>query len=315
MNKCDISVVVPVYNEVGNLALLSQKIKEALLELGRGFEIIFVNDGSTDGSSRLLEEIRDSQQNIIIIDLFRSNGKAAALEQGFKIIKGEYVVIIDSDLQYDPGDIPALIHEMEKGADVVSAKRIQRSDSGSTIRFSGIFNKLLRFICRLPIEDYFSGLKCFRKDVLDYVSLDGNLIRFISVFAYHEGFKVVEVPLKHYERIHGSSRNSFGGRILLALLDLLVVLTMFTLNKHRMYFFGLGGYLLLGLGTILLFICFMLVEPGKAAFNNPIGIIGIVMSFISIQILILKKLWDEYFTRYQEGYSKRMRNVKSISKS
>lgn len=314
MNQCIISVIIPVYNEEKNLPPLAQRLHKTLSEFGQSFQIIFINDASTDNSKKVLEEIRDSQPHIILIDVFKNNGKAAALEQGFKIAQGKYLIVIDADLQYDPEDIPILIQEMEKGADVVSARRVERFDSGTTIQFSRVYNQILRLICGIHIHDYFSGFKCFRKSVLDYLDQKGNLIRFISLFAFREGFKVVEVPLKHHQRVYGASRYSFRGRVLLALSDILIVVSMFTLNQSRMYFFRVNSFLLLSFGVTVLFIDFLVVGV-EAAFTNIPGIIGIVLAFLGIQFLFFKKIWDAFFIRYQEGIGHRARNVKSITRS
>lgn len=315
MNKPEISVIVPVYNEEENLTLLSKKIRESLQEFRRSFEVIFVNDGSTDSSCKVLDGICEGNKDVTIINLIKNYGKAAALEQGFKIARGEYIVTIDSDLQYDPKDIPVLIRALENGADVASVKRINRVDPKSTIAFSKVYNILLRLVCGLPFDDYFSGFRCYKKYVLDYLNLNGNLIRFIPVFAFREEFKVVEIPLKHYERIHGVSKYDFSKRFLLAFLDIIVVLTMYTLNKSRMFFLGMGSLVLLGVGTTVLTLNFIFCGPEKTVFTNSFGVAGIIVTFISVQIFILKKLWDAYFVRYHEGYEIRERNVKNITKS
>jgi glycosyltransferase involved in cell wall biosynthesis len=315
MNKLEISVIVPVYNEEENITLLFKKIRESLLEFRKSFEVIFVNDGSTDSSCKVLAGICEGNQDVTVIDLIKNYGKAAALEQGFKTARGEYIVTIDSDLQYDPKDIPVLIRALEKGADVASVKRINRLDPMSTIAFSKVYNTLLRIVCGLPFDDYFSGFRCYKKYVLDYLNLNGNLIRFIPVFAFREGFKVVEIPLKHYPRIHGVSKYDFSKRFLLALLDIIVVLTMYTLNKNRMFFLGMGSLILLGVGITVLTLSFLLCGPEKSVLTNPFGVAGIIVTFLSVQTLILKKLWDAYFVRYHEGHEIRERNVKNISKS
>jgi len=158
IRDCEISVVVPAFNEEKNIKPLFQRLNKCLCEFGKVFEIIFVNDGSRDGSEIELRDIHREHDNVVVINLVMNAGKAAALEQAFRVVRGEYVVIIDADLQHEPEDIPKLVRKVQEGFDVASGKRIHRMDPKGKMITSRLFNILMRWMTGLKFEDYFSGL-------------------------------------------------------------------------------------------------------------------------------------------------------------
>lgn len=312
MKECIISVLVPLYNEAENLKPLFQRINESLSEFGRDFEVIFVNDGSSDDSEELLVEIQRSHDNVTVINFFKNMGKAVALEQGFEIANGRYVVIIDSDLQHDPEDIPLLIKKMDEGFDVVSGKRINRQDSNGKIITSRIFNIIVRLIAGLRLDDYFSGLKCFNAGVINFLALYGDLYRFAEVFAFRRGFRVTEIPVAHHHRAHGSSKYSPMGRLRRAINDLIVLLFTITFSRRRAYRVGMAGFLALGVGVTLLFISICILVFGKGSINPACATAGLLMSFIGIQALLVKKIADNFIAHHHREYAYRKRNIRSI---
>lgn len=308
----DISIVTPVYNEEKNIEEHFSQINSVLSGFNRSFEVIFVNDGSIDGSERILRELHNKQANIVIINLFRKKGKAAALEVGIEYAQGQCVVIIDSDLQYSASDIPQMIKELDNGYDLVSGKRVVRGDPRSIIITSGIFNLIMRKLTGLNFVDYFSGLKCFKRDVINYLSLYGDLYRFAAVYAFKQGFKVKEIPVKHYSRKHGNSKYGSISRFNMAFLDILTVLLTVTINPDRVYYIGLLGSLALSIGTIFLFKA-LLFSFQQMLFLSRDGLIfGIVLIFLGIQALILKKISKDYFDRHQSERVRRKSNLRNI---
>lgn len=308
----DISIITPLYNEERNIEEQFNHINRALSELGRSFEVIFVNDGSTDGSAKILAKLHNEHKNVTIINLYRKKGKAAALEVGIEFAKGKYIATMDSDLQYDAHDIPPMIRELDKGYDFVSGRRIEREDSKIVIVTSRIFNMIMRSMTRLNFVDYFSGLKCFNRDVIDYLSLYGDLYRFASVYAFKQGFKVTEIPIKHYHRTRGISKYNTIKRLGMALLDIIVVLFTVTFNQNRIYYIGVCGLLLLSAGIVFLFSPALFSYNQELVLSGHISPIGIVLIFFGIQALILKKMSKDYFDRHQKEYFKRKTNVKNI---
>ncbi|MBP7653671.1 glycosyltransferase [Candidatus Dependentiae bacterium] len=309
--EIEISVVSPLHNESLNLKEHFKSIEKSLSEFGRSFEIIFINDGSTDSSEKEIFELYNENSNVTAINLYKKNGKAAALETGFEYAKGKYIVIIDSDLQYDPSDIPSMILELENGFDVISGKRISREDNKSVIVTSLIFNSIIRKLSGLNFRDFFSGLKCFKKEVIDYLSLYGDLYRFAVVFAHKQNFSVKEMPVKHYRRNLGESKYSFFKRSGMAILDIMTILLTITFNENLAYYAGLAGSLLFSCGSFFIFAAFIL-NARIINFDSILFYLGIITIFISIQLLLLKKISFDFFYRHRKDLTKRKRNIKNI---
>jgi len=312
MNDTVISVVVPIYNEENNIRPLFERIQKALIDLGKTFEIILVNDASTDGSGPLLEELQRSHRGVVVIHLFKRSGKAVALERGFDVIKGEYVVTIDADLQHDPEDIPQLIQKMEEGYDVVSGKRMDRHDSVGKIVTSRIFNILMRLVTGLRFDDYFSGLKCFRVNVIRFLALYGDLYRFAAVFAYKEGFRVIEIPTAHHKRASGKSKYSPLMRFNRAVQDLITVMFSITFSRKRVYYLGVLGLFLISVGLVLIMVAFYVWGIRAVAFEYVYGTYGIILIFLGLQAILIKSVADRFYERHFEEFQHRKRNVKSI---
>ncbi|MFP4473455.1 MAG: glycosyltransferase family 2 protein [Candidatus Omnitrophota bacterium] len=313
MSKVFISVVVPAYNEEKNLPLLFDKLKRTLEDLGRSFEIIFVNDASEDSTEQVLTEIQQANEGVILINLSKRSGKAVALERGFELVRGDCVVIIDADLQHDPADIPKLIQKINEGYDVVSGKRMNRDDPRGKLVTSRLFNMLMRLITGLNIDDYFSGLKCFRLNVIRFLALYGDLYRFAAVFAFKEGFKVAEIPVTHYSRAHGKSTYSKVARFRLAVRDLIAVMFSITLSRKRVYVLGVLGLLFLSAGLTLVFVtCYQ--HGFKDPFQYFYGFLGLCLLFLGAQALIIKRVADDFYVKHYDEFKHRQRNVRSVLK-
>ncbi len=236
-----VSVVVPLYNEAKNLEELAERCRASLQREGMAFELIFVNDGSTDESEDVLAGLHGDHACVSVVHLRTRTGKAGALEAGFRLVGGKYVVVIDSDLQHAPEDIPVIIKKLEDGYDVISGKRRDRQDASGKLMSSRLFNGLIRVMTGSRLEDLFSGLKGFRMDVVNGLRLYGDLYRFVPVLAARYGYRVREIPVGHFPRKHGESRYSSGARWRRALGDLAMVMFTVNLNPERLthlFFFG-----------------------------------------------------------------------------
>jgi len=312
LNKSAISIIIPLHNEAESLNELFNRIKSTCEKLSEDYQVIFVNDGSTDESEQILNELYQANDKIVVIHLFKCMGKAVALERGFDFVKGGYVIIMDGDLQYDPEDIPQLIDKMKEGYDVVSGMRVNRNDSKENIVTSRLFNVLMRFVTGLAFKDYFTGLKCFNMNVVKYLALYGDLYRFATVFAYRDGFKVTEIPINHHKRVHGQSNYTVFTRLKKGIMDLGTIFFTMIFSRKRMYYLGLVGLLLIALGSALFYFMFLFSFNGKSFDDILMVNLGLMCLFLGIQIRILNVLTNDFFFRHQEERSTRKNNIKEV---
>ena len=206
--QVQLSVIVPLYNEEANVAPLHGILSGALAPLAIGYELLFVNDGSADGTGAELERLALVDAHLIVVEHPNRRGKAVALHTALKRASGRFLLIIDGDLQYDPRDIPMLLDTLRAGADVVSGYRTDRQDPLARRLSSRAYNGLLNVLVVGSFQDHFSGIKAFRAEALDRMELDPDLIRFSLVVAKRRGLVVREVPVRHQRREAGAS--SYG---------------------------------------------------------------------------------------------------------
>jgi glycosyltransferase involved in cell wall biosynthesis len=279
-----ISVVVPCYNEQESLPELFDKLEAVMREMKCEYEYVFVDDGSTDRTVAVLRALRERSPRVNIVSFRRNQGKSAALSVGFQAVDGDYVVTMDADLQDDPAEIPALLHRLEAGADLVSGWKVNRQDPLSKTLPSRLFNRVTSIATGLRLHDFNCGLKMYRRDVTDAIRVYGELHRFIPALAAWEGFRVDEVPVKHYKRKYGHSK--YGARRFLnGFFDLIT--TMFVTRRalNPLHFFGRIAVLLfvVGLAPQLYFLVEWLM--GKGLHVRPVMLLGFVLIIVAIQIL------------------------------
>jgi dolichol-phosphate mannosyltransferase len=233
-----LSVIIPAKNEELNLPLLVAPLFSALRAIGRPFEAIVVNDGSTDGSLRVLRQLVACHPELRVIDLARNYGQTSAMMAGFTHARGDIIVPIDADLQNDPADIPLLLTKLEEGYDVVSGWRKERQDA--TIRrnlVSRVANVIISRLSGVRLHDYGCTLKAYRRDVIGPVRLYGEMHRFVPIYASWYGARIAEVPVNHHPRLHGKSHYGLE-RILKVLLDLIVLRFLERWLGKPIYIFG-----------------------------------------------------------------------------
>ena len=244
-----ISVIIPIYNEEENIKKLSESILEALLDID--FEVLFINDGSTDNSEKEIHSAIKNHSNMKLINLRRNYGQTAAMQAGFDHSKGDIVVPMDGDLQNDPKDIPILIDKINEGYDVVSGWRKNRSDKKFTrIIPSKIANGLISKISGLHLHDYGCTLKAYRKEIINDIKLYGEMHRFIPIYAAWEGGRVTELEVKHHARSAGKSKYGLS-RIPRVILDLLVIRFFDKSLDRPIHLFGQFGLLLFLIAFLL----------------------------------------------------------------
>jgi glycosyltransferase involved in cell wall biosynthesis len=282
----DLSLVIPVFNERQALEPLLREVEDACTGLGRRWEVVFVDDGSTDGSTELLEGLAREREPVRFVRLRRNFGKSAALRAGFDQTRGGVVVTLDGDGQDDPAEIPALVAQLEEGYDVVSGWKQQRRDPPLKRWGSRMFNRLTRRLSGVPLHDVNCGLKAYRGPAVRDLELYGEQHRFIPVLGFQRGWRVAERPVHHRSREHG--RSKFGlERYARGLLDLFGVLFIGRYQYRPLHLFGGAGLVSLLVG--LLICVYLTVEKlsGEAIGNRPLLVLGVLLILAGIQLFTL----------------------------
>lgn len=277
-----ISIIVPLLNEESSLSELTEMIYGALEEFS--FELIFVDDGSDDNSWNTILSLHNSYDHVKGIRFRRNRGKSDALQAGFDVAKGVYIVTMDADLQDDPREIPALIRMLKNGADLVSGWKKVRHDPLSKTVPSRFFNAVTRFTTGIKLHDFNCGLKAYRREVIEHIYLYGEMHRYVPLLAKWKGFGNIEEKIvKHHPRKHGKTK--FGvSRFLNGFLDLLTLLFVNRYMRQPMHFFGLFGVLFLAVGSgISLYLAYIKIFLGEPLANRPLLFLGILLIMVGVQ--------------------------------
>jgi glycosyltransferase involved in cell wall biosynthesis len=287
-----LSILIPVFNEEGNLSLLYEKLVTALKKFEGLYEVIFVDDGSSDGTLEILLDLRERNPNVKIISFTRNFGQTAALSAGIDFSKGDILIPMDADLQNDPEDILSLLQKIEEGYDVVSGWRKDRKDPFLKRRLpSLIANKLISWMGGVHLHDYGCTMKAYRRDILKNIRLYGEMHRFIPIYAQWIGARVSEIPVRHFQRGSGASKYGMS-RVFKVILDLMVVKFLLSYSQKPIYVFGgmgllmiLGGFCSGGYATYLkLFqgVSFILTPlPLLCVLLLVLGFLSILMGFLA----------------------------------
>jgi len=311
--KEDISILVPVFNEGQNVVPLYEKIVAALSRTGRGYEVIFVDDGSTDDTLSQLSSISEKDSHIRILSLSRNFGQTTALTAGIDFSKGEIIIPMDGDLQNDPEDILALLQKIEEGYDVVSGWRRSRKDSFLTRRFPSIVaNKLISVIGGVRLHDYGCTLKAYRRDILHNIRLYGEMHRFIPIYARGIGARVAEVPVRHYSRRSGSSKYGIS-RVFKVILDLMVVKFLLSYSQKPIYVFG-GTGLLLMLGAFLCggYAVYLKLFKGLSFILTPLPLLSVFLLTLGFLSILMGFLGEILTRTYYESQGKPTYQIKKV---
>jgi len=245
-----LSIVIPVHNEEGNLEELHLQLTDSLMAIGLPYEVVFVDDGSSDGTWRIIKQLYDSDSHIVALRHRRNFGKAQGLANGFAVAQGDVVVTMDGDLQDDPKELPRFLAKLDEGYDLVSGWKKRRHDPIGKTAPSKVFNATVRRVSGVKLHDFNCGFKAYRRDVTQEIRLYGELHRFTPVLANAEGFRIAELAVEHHPRKWGQSKYGYK-RLVKGFLDLLTVFFL-THYRHRpMHLFGLPGLLALFLGVAI----------------------------------------------------------------
>jgi glycosyltransferase involved in cell wall biosynthesis len=307
-----LSVVIPVYNEEENIRLLHEKLKKALDPLDKEYEILFVDDGSTDGTLSILEEIQARDDTVIVLSLRRNFGQTAAFAAGFDFARGDVVVTMDGDLQNDPADIPKLL-ALIKDNDLVSGWRKHRKDPFFTRRLPSIMaNWLISNVTGVKLHDYGCSLKAYRREVIKNLRLYGEMHRFIPAVASWYGVRVAEVETVHHPRMHGKSKYGIS-RTVKVVLDLTTVKFLQSFSTKPIQFFGPVGILSGFLGfLILLYLTFDKVFFGRDIGGRPLLLLGALLIIVGIQLIGMGLLGEMLVRVYHESQRKPIYVIKKI---
>jgi glycosyltransferase involved in cell wall biosynthesis len=294
-----LSVVVPLLNEEATLEQLYCELETALVPTGLDWEVVFVDDGSTDGSYRELVRLHAAHLNVRVVRLRRNFGKAAALSAGLEVAGGDIVVTMDADLQDDPAEIPNLIAKLDDGFDVVSGWKCDRRDPFFRRFVSRIYNRATRLATGVKLHDMNCGLKAYRAEVFEHVRLYGERHRFVPVLAHHLGFSVTELPVNHRARMNGSSK--FGiERYLRAPFDLLTIVFLGRYRYRPLHLFGGVGLIAsLAGGAILVYLTIDKIG-GAGIGGRPLLLLGVLLVVVGIQFLSLGLIGEMLTGQHEE---------------
>jgi len=306
--NCFGSVVIPLYNERESLAELCRQLTSVMERAFAGHELIFIDDGSTDGSLEALRELRERDRRVKIISFRRNYGKSAALSEGFKAARGGIVVTIDADLQDNPEEIPELVAKLEEGYDLVSGWKVNRKDPFTKTLPSKFFNFTTSLASGIKLHDFNCGLKAYRGDVVKHVSIYGELHRFIPVIAGWEGYRVTEKRVMHFERKFG--RSKYGARRFLnGMFDLVTVMFLTRRASSPLHFFGRVAAAFFAVGGLITLYFLILWFMGRGLHVRPLMVGGLIMIVIAIQIGSFGLLAELFTSKVQRTFSFREHRI------
>jgi glycosyltransferase involved in cell wall biosynthesis len=306
-----ISVVAPAFDEERSVALLFEELQAALDPLGEPWEVVFVDDGSTDGTFAALTRLHAANDNVQVVRLRRNFGKSAALTAGFEQARGEVVVTIDADLQDDPAEIPRLLAKLEEGFDLVSGWKSRRQDPWTRRFLSRVFNRMASAVSGLRLHDVNSGLKAYRAEVVRDLRIYGELHRFLPVLAHERGYRVAELPVNHRPRGHGRSRYGLE-RYLRGFLDLLTVSLVGRYRHRPLHLFGGIGLVLGVVGTGILVYLTVVKATGEAIGHRPLLILGVLLVVVGLQLFSLGLLGEMIRSLHEEQVGERERERRHV---
>lgn len=300
-----ISVVLPVYNEVSNLRPLCSALISVLECRYGDYELIYVDDGSTDGSAVVLNELGAENEHVKVLSLRRNVGKSLALATGFSKARGEIIMTLDGDLQDDPEEIPRFIETLEQGYDLVSGWRKTRHDKWHKTLLSRIFNYVTCKVSGVALHDFNCGFKAYRREIFEDLRLYGHFHRFVPVLAAWRGYRVGEIEVLHHPRARGESKYGVG-RILHGFLDLLTIVFLTRFDKRPLHFLGGVGFLTTFLGCAINgYLAVLWVLGDRPIGTRPLFFLGILLIIVGIQFVffgLLAEFMLHLYLRHDEHY-------------
>lgn len=308
-----LSIVIPVYNESQNLRALHQDLLAVLSAMAVDYEILYVDDGSTDQGLGILKEIAAHDKAVTVIQFRRNFGQTAAIAAGIDFATGQVVVCMDADLQNDPADIPRLLAKLAEGYDLVSGWRKKRQDHWLWRKLtSTVANRLISLITRVKLHDYGCTLKAYRRDLLDHIRLYGQMHRFIPALAVFVGASLAEIPVNHRPRLHGKSKYGLG-RTWIVILDLLTVKFLNSFSLHPLQLFGGSGLALIGLsfvtGTIMVF---QKLAYNQSIIQTPLLLLSALLFILGFHAILMGLTAELVVRTYFESQNKPIYVIRQV---
>jgi glycosyltransferase involved in cell wall biosynthesis len=313
----DLSIVIPIYNEEPNLEALYQELTDAFGRSGRSYEIIFVDDGSTDKSFSVLERLQLADLRLRVIRFRRNFGQTAAFSAGFAHARGRLIVTSDGDRQNVPADIPSLVEMLEEQQlDIVCGWRRNRKDAFfSRLVPSFLANRLISWATGVPLHDYGCSLKVFRSEVVKSIKLYGEMHRFIPAIASEQGVKIGEAVVNHRPRVHGRSKYGIS-RTVRVVLDLLTVKFLLSYSTRPLQIFGLVGLAMSIPGVLIMaYLTFVKFAMGESIANRPLLMLAVLLVFTGVQLLTLGLMAELLVRTYHESQDKPTYVIREIRES
>ncbi len=308
----DLSVIIPIKDERDNLSPLSEQVREALTPLGCAYEVIFVDDGSMDGSFALLEKLAAADRRVKVVRLRRNFGQTAALQAGIDWSSGDILVTLDGDLQNDPADIPCLLEKLAEGYDAVLGQRAKRQDHVFIRKIPSLMgNWLIRKVTGVHIKDMGCTLRAMRRDLAEALPLYGEMHRFVPVLAQQYGAKLAQIPVRHHPRQAGKTKYNLT-RTFRVLLDLITIKFLHSYLTRPMHILGLAGLVSMGLGVVSLVITiWMKAQRGIFMTGNPLLLLSVMLELVGIQFISMGLIGELLSRTYFESQGKTSYGVRS----
>ena len=300
----NLSVVIPIKDERDNLAPLHERLCRALDPLGRDYELVFVDDGSTDGSFAVLEGLAVRDSRVKVVALRRNYGQTPALQAGIDFSRGDVIVTMDGDLQNDPADIPLLLSRLDEGYDAVLGDRGERKDGRVRKLFSRCANWLIRTVTRVDFKDMGCTLRAMRRDLADALPLYGEMHRFVPVLAEQYGARLAQIPVRHHPRVAGKTKYTLS-RTFRVLLDLITVKFLHSYITRPMHVFGLAGLCSMAAGAVaLVAVIWMKAHSGLWMTGNPLLLLSAMLELVGVQLVSLGLIGEMLTRTYYESQGK-----------
>jgi glycosyltransferase involved in cell wall biosynthesis len=309
----ELSIIIPVRNELPNIKPVYDELTDTLGRFGRSYEIIIIDDGSTDDSFEILSALQARDPRLRLIRFRRNFGQTAAFAAGFAYARGRLVVTSDGDMQNDPRDIPAMVALIDKGNDIVCGWRKDRKDKFFSRRLpSMLANKLISWATGVPLHDYGCSLKVFRTEIVKPLRLYGEMHRFLPAIASQLGVQIAELPVNHRARTAGHSKYGLS-RTIRVVLDLVTVKFLLSYSTRPLQIFGLMGVLTGGLGTaITLWLAWLRLVERQAIGDRPLLLLGILLVFIGVQLVTFGLLAELLARTYYESQNKPIYVIREV---
>jgi glycosyltransferase involved in cell wall biosynthesis len=312
-DRMSLSIIIPVFNEEENIQHLVKGLKTAFAGIKTNYEVIFIDDGSTDNTLKVLKDIHKAGNNIKIIEFRRNFGQTAAISAGFDYSKGDVIITMDGDLQNDPEDVPLLLKKIDEGYDIVSGWRADRKDPFFTKKLpSKISNWLASKLTGVKLHDFGCTLKAFRREVVEQINLYGEMHRYIPALASWMGISIAEVRVRHHPRQYGRSKYGIA-RLMRGMLDLITVKFLLSYSTRPLQLFGIPGIISFLAGFVIgAYLTFEKLFFGISLADRPLLLLAVLLIFLGVQFITTGLLGEIITRTYYEVQGKPTYVVKEI---